>query len=114
METVAARVGDTQILVEASVVPVPEGFGSRSEFGTRKTGVKEDLRDAYAQLKDLLRDLSDDLGSDLAVPKPHRPSEVVLEFGLSFSTTGNVWVLKASGEMTCTVSMKWSRPPNSE
>lgn len=109
METVAARVGDSRILVETSDVPVPEDFGGGSRFGTEKTGVADDLRDAYGQLKDLLRHLADDLGGDLAAHKPNWPSEVVLQFGLSFSTSGNVWVLKASGEMTCTVSMTWSR-----
>lgn len=109
MGTVAARVGTSRILVETSDVSVPADLAESSHFGTEKTGVADDARDAYGQLKDLLRHLADDLGGDLATAKPNWPSEVVLRFGLSFSTSGNVWVLKASGEMSCSVTMTWSK-----
>jgi hypothetical protein len=107
MDTVEAQVGSSRVLVEAVEVPLPATPGGR--YGTEKTS--KDLRDAYAQLKGLLQDVAEDMGTDLAKPRPNWPAQIQLEFGLSFSAEGNIWVMKATGEMTCTVSMTWEKRP---
>jgi hypothetical protein len=107
-ETVVAQVGATKVLVESVPVDVPESVGSQGRYGVEKTS--RDLRDAYAQLKDLLGDVASDMGAQLASPDEHWPNEITVEFGLSFSAEGNVWVIKARGDMTCKVTMTWQKP----
>lgn len=106
-ETVVAQVGPTTVLVESVAVEVPDSIGSRGRYDVEKTS--RDLRDAYAQLKDLLGDVASDMGRQLASPDQHWPNEITVEFGLSFSAEGNVWVIKAKGDMTCKVTMTWQK-----
>lgn len=105
--TVVAQVGSTTVLVESVLVEVPESVGSQGRYGVEKTS--RDLRDAYAQLKGLLGEVASDMGSQLASPQQHWPNEITVELGLSFSAEGNVWVIKAKGDMTCKVTMTWQR-----
>lgn len=106
-EVVSARVGSSTVFVEAVEVRLRESRESGSRYGTEKTS--RDPRDAYAQLKELLRDVADDMGTQFASPKPHWPDTIRVEFGMSFAAEANVWVFKATGEMTCTVSMTWEK-----
>jgi hypothetical protein len=115
VETVVARIGATTVLVESVPVEVPEAVGSQGRYGVEKTS--RDLRDAYLQLKDLLGDVAGDMGAELASPDQHWPNEITVEFGLSFSAQGNVWVIKARGDMTCKVTMTWQKgtdPPRAD
>ncbi len=108
-ETVVAKVGTTTVLVEAVSVDVPESVSTGGRYGVEKTS--RDLRDAYAKLKDLLGDVASDMGSQLASPHEHWPDAITLEFGLSFSAEGGLWVIKAKGDMTCRVTMTWQKAP---
>jgi hypothetical protein len=106
-ETVVAQVGGTRVLVESVPVDVPESESSQGRYGVEKTS--RDLRDAYAQLKDLLADVASDMGAQFASSEGHWPDQITVEFGLSFSAEGNVWVIKAKGDMTCRVTMTWQK-----
>ncbi|HET7477030.1 MAG TPA: CU044_2847 family protein [Dermatophilaceae bacterium] len=108
MDAVPATIGGSRLLIEASATTAGPSAGS-DEYGTKPTGIRDDVRDAYGQLKGLIRDISEDLGQALVANREDGPSEVSLELGLTFSSGANVWVLTASGAVSCTVSMTWTR-----
>lgn len=108
MDVSPASIGESQFLVETTVTPVVEP-ATTDRYGTIQTGIKVDPRDAYTQLKALVRDIADDFGKDLVSDRPGSPSEMTLEFGLTFSNAANVWVMTASGQVSCKIAMKWSK-----
>ena len=112
MDTVATRIGDSRILIEA----VPTGpplvpAGAQDEWGTVETRKQpaERLTDSYADLKTALRAISDDLGSTFANRGDGGPSTIEVSFGLTLSADANVWVLRAGGEVSLTVTLTWDR-----
>jgi hypothetical protein len=107
MKTTTAQIGRSTLLIETSTVDV-EG-SSVDRYGTKKTGVRQDARDAYDQLKDLVRDIAIDMAESLVIETPNGPKEVSIELGLTFSSSANLWVLSASGDVSCNISMTWDR-----
>jgi hypothetical protein len=112
MDTVATRIGDTRILIET----VPTGpplvpAGAQDEWGTIETTKKraERLTDSYTDLKTALREISADLGSTFADRGAGGPSTIEVSFGLTLSADANVWVLRAGGEVSLTVTLGWDR-----
>ncbi|HEY7007350.1 MAG TPA: CU044_2847 family protein [Jatrophihabitantaceae bacterium] len=113
MDTVATRIGDDRILIEA----VPTGpplvpAAAQDEWGTIETRNKpvERLADSYSDLKTALREISADLGSTFASRGDGGPSTIEVSFGLTLSADANVWVLRAGGEVALTVTLTWDRP----
>jgi Trypsin-co-occurring domain 1 len=106
MDSVPARVGRTMVLFETTDTTVPDSVLEADEYGTSETSSK--LKDAYTQLKELLEDVSDDLGRALAERGGDGLSSVSVEFGLAFTGEANVWVLKAGGEGSVTATLTWN------
>ncbi|HSY15202.1 MAG TPA: CU044_2847 family protein [Jatrophihabitantaceae bacterium] len=117
METVEASVGDVRLLIEAAQIPPPPGMqvlvtgeDGADPWATQQTGINPNtLIDAYGQLKGVLREIAADLGETFAAPGANRPSSVEVAFGLTFSGEANVWVMKAGGEVSLTVTLTWDR-----
>lgn len=112
MDTVATRIGDTRILIEAVPTGPPiEPAGAPGKWGTIETSKtpEERLADSYADLKTTLRDISADLGSAFADRGAGGPSTIEVSFGLTLSANANVWVLRAGGEVSLTVTLTWDR-----
>jgi hypothetical protein len=106
VQAIPTVIGGSQILIEA-----PEGDLDAAligEYGTQETGIRDDLRDAYGQLKAVITDLAHDMSASIQARDPNGPSELGIEFGLSFSGGANMWVLTSSSEVSCKVSMTWS------
>jgi hypothetical protein len=106
MQAIQTAIGGSQILIETSGSQVDSEVVD--EYGTQQTGIRSDLRDAYSQLKDIIVDMAQDMSTTVHARRPDGPSEVSLEFGLSFSGGANMWVLTSSSEVSCKVSMKWT------
>jgi hypothetical protein len=109
VKATVAQIGGSTLLIESSISDV-EGSPTLGKYGTQRTGVRKDVRNAYDQLKDLVRDIASDMAESLVMDVPNGPKEVSIELGLTFSGGANVWVLTASGEVSCTLSMTWDRP----
>jgi hypothetical protein len=107
MKTTTAQIGRSTLLIETSTVDV-EG-SPIDRYGTKATGVRQDARNAYDQLKDLLRDIAVDMAESLIIDTPNGPKEVSIELGLTFSSSANVWILSASADVSCNISMTWDR-----
>lgn len=95
------------ILVEAAEPAVVYGQSSIQEAGAGK--------DAAAKALDAATDLSSSIQSfcaravsgfsEMAVER--RPTKAIVEFGLSISVEGNVYVVKGSGQATVKVTAEW-------
>lgn len=106
MDASRARVRNSVIYVESTDTPLPESATEAGgEFGTTKTNAK--LTDAYAQLKELLQDVSSDLGESVAQAAAHGLTTVAVEFALAFTGEANVWVLKAGGQGSVKATLTW-------
>ena len=107
MNTTTAQIGGSTLLIETSATEIERTPGSK--YGTKTTGVRQDARNAYEQLKNLVRDIAVDMADSLIIETPNGPKEVCVELGLTFSSSANVWVLSASGDVSCNISMTWDR-----
>jgi hypothetical protein len=108
MEPMPARIGRSTVLFESTDTVVPASVRV-DEYGTSETSGK--LKDAYVQLKEVLQDVSEDLGHALAQPAGDGPTSVAVEFALAFTGEANVWVLKAGGSGSVKVTLTWELSP---
>ena len=106
MDPVPARIGRSTVLFEATDTTIPASVvAGADEYGTSETSGK--LKDAYTQLKEVLQDVSADLGGALAERAGEGLTSVSVEFALAFTGAANVWVLKAGGEGSVTATLTW-------
>ncbi len=106
MDAAPTRIGHSIIYVESTDTHIPaSAIEPASEFGTSKTSTK--LEDAYTQLKNLLQDVSSDLGDAVAQSAAHGLTSVAVEFALAFTGEANVWVLKAGGQGSVKATLTW-------
>lgn len=102
-----ATEGDLTILVEASEPAVVPGGSAIQEAAAG--------RDAATKALDAAADLSSSIEAfcaqavsgfrEMAVER--RPSKATVEFGLSISLEGNVYVVKGTGQATVKVAAEW-------
>lgn len=105
-KTSGARIKGSVVLFETTDsgdIPLPEG---EDDYGTTETGARQ-LTDAYQQLKELLGDVSEDLGHSLISRAGHGLTSVSIELQMTFSGEANVWVFKAGGEGAVTATLTW-------
>jgi hypothetical protein len=106
MDPALATIGRSTILFETTQITIPESVRAPlDEYGT--TGTSSKLKNAYTQLKEVLQDVSDDLGRALAERQAGGLTSVTVEFALAFTGEANVWVLKAGGEGSVTATLTW-------
>jgi hypothetical protein len=109
VDAAPAKIGRSTIYVESTDTQIPATASTQSgEFGTSKTSTK--LDDAYAQLKELLQEVSSDLGDAVAQSAAHGLTSVAVEFALAFTGEANVWVLKAGGQGSVKATLTWQIP----
>lgn len=99
MAVVAMKVGDVDVLVEATSAPGTEGTSSKTEKAAEK------LADAFQSAERTIVAICERVAS--AYEDAQAPAEVVVEFGLKFSATGDVIVSQASGEASLKVTAKY-------
>ncbi|MEV4295958.1 CU044_2847 family protein [Microbispora rosea] len=102
---VPARVGDVEILVEATVPPGSQPTASTlDKAGERVIDVFEEVRETIAAVA--ASTMASFQKSDSTV----RPRSVELEFGLKFSLTGSVILAEAAGEASLVLRLVYEPP----
>lgn len=105
MDSVPATIKSSKVFFESDTAA--DGVASQGRYGTSGTSNQRSLGDAYGQLKQLLADVSEDLGSSLAHASKNGPSHVEVEFALTFAAEANVWVVKTTGEGSVKATLTW-------
>lgn len=102
-----ATIGDVELLVET--VPVTT-VGSQPTSG-RADKVVEDVSDAFDKGQAAITAIATKLGHTVAdlTARGVRPDQVQVEFGLSFSATGNVIVAGSTVEASLKVTITYDR-----
>ncbi len=92
------RIGDTELLVEVVQVAGSEPTARRNNAGRRATEAFESAREAIVALVDSATRLTGEL-ADRSIAT----ESLQLEFGLKFSTQGNVIIASGSAEAALTI-----------
>lgn len=75
------------------------------------TGIEDEIKKSYQNLKTVIKDIAEDVGSELRrMQKNTCPKEIDIEFSLGLST-GGVWVI-AKGDCVLKVKMTWELKAN--
>jgi hypothetical protein len=106
MHQTTATIGRATVVIEGTDTELDPGLVIEAdEYGTQETSSR--VKDAYSQLKEILQDVSDDLGRTLAGKGDSGLSSVSVEFALSFTGEANVWVLKTGGQGAVKATLTW-------
>ena len=106
MKNTSAMIGRSTVVFESTDTEVDSSLVLEvDEYGMQETSSR--VEDAYNQLKKLLQDVSADLGGAIAA-NPSGLSEVSIEFAVSFTGEGNVWVVKTTGQGAVKATLTWN------
>jgi Trypsin-co-occurring domain 1 len=101
-----ARIGDVDLLIETVPVAGDEQTSGRAEEAIERVSAAFDRgQDTIVAIATKLAGTVTELGV-----RSVRPDHVQVEFGLSFSATGNVIVAGSTVEATLKVSITYDRP----
>ena len=108
MKAIKETVGNATIVIQTMDEKV-ELIGEESGRATQLTSIKEQIKDAYSQVKSAIREIANDIGIELkAIDSAARPNEVEMEFQIGYSIeVGPVLVLGGKGEYAMVVRMTW-------
>ena len=106
MKTITVRLGEGDVLVEATTVAGSEPTSTASDAADRAL-------DVFARSQDTIVELARSVVGVIGRTAEHgaRPDHLEVEFGLKVSAKGNIIVAGASGEATLRVKLTYDRAP---
>ena len=112
MKVVRTAIGNTEVLIRVLDETHLEEIGNDMSFdgslrNTSKTGITEELKNAFETAKDVIFEIVDACECELK-KRDKKPSELSLDFSMSLSAKGNIWVVGCEGTTALKVSLKWS------
>jgi hypothetical protein len=109
VRAVSAEIGGSRVYFES--VQVATCAAAHDRYGTADATLgMRDVRDAYTQLKSVIREISADLAGAVADRASGGPSSVQVTFGLAFSGEANAWVVRTSGDASLSATVTWTSP----
>jgi hypothetical protein len=110
MKAAQTKVGNSDILIEMiDDVDVLEIVGGKAgERLTVKTGIAEQLSEAYGKAKTAIKEIAEDMGQELhRLTATARPKQVDIEFGLGLSAGAGIWIVTGKADGALKVKMSW-------
>ena len=108
MKAVKETIGNISVLIE-TMEEIPEIVG-RTDEGPDivDTGIEEELKEAYAKAKGVIKGIAEDIGTGLnAIQAEARPKHMEIEFTMGLSAEANAWIIGAKTEYVLKVKMTW-------
>ena len=108
MKAVKETIGDTLVLIQ-TMDESPEIVGGTDEGpDIVDTGIEEELKEAYAKAKAVIKGIAEDIGGGLnALQVETRPKQMEIEFSLGLSAEAKAWVIGAKTDYALKVKMTW-------
>lgn len=109
MKFIKEDVAGTAIYIQVSDEPIEVEEYNVSERSTKTTSVKSRVENMYTDTKEVIHNLAEDMGNNLAnIKSESKPSKVEMELNIGFSAeAGVVWLLNAEGQAGLKVKFTW-------
>lgn len=115
MKAVKETIGNVTILIQMVDEDLEIVGESQSGYATRPTGIADEIKDAYAKAKLVIRNIAEDIGAELkSLHANARPKEVEMEFNMGLSAQAGVWILSGTGDYALKVKMTWELGANEQ
>ncbi|WP_339138418.1 MAG: CU044_2847 family protein [Candidatus Electrothrix sp. GW3-4] len=102
MKVIRERIGETDVLIQAMDDRL-EGLNVPVD-----TGIEDDIQDAYAKAKTVIKNMAKDLGNDLnKFREESGVKQMEVEFSLGFSAQTKVWVIGVKADSVLKVKLIW-------
>ncbi len=122
VKAIETKIGQTEVFLvtcgENIEILQKEDFASskekeiKSPYMPTSAGekVKKVMGDAYAAMKEVLKNISEDIGEHLnSIDLPKRPKQVEMEFSIAVSGEGKLIIINGEAEAGVKVKLTWER-----
>lgn len=108
MKVIRETIGDASVTIQV-IDDYLEVLGEESGRATQLTGVRRKADNVYAQVKNLMREVSVDVGKEIRkIEVRLRPQKVEIELKIGFSSqVGLIWLMGGQSDYGMKVKMTW-------
>lgn len=108
MKAVKETIGNTSVLIQ-TMDESPEIVGGADEGpDIVDTGIEEELKEAYAKAKAVIKGIAEDIGRGLnTLQAEARPKQMEIEFNMGLSAEAKAWIIGARTDYALKVKMTW-------
>ena len=108
MKVIQERIGDSDVLIQAMDNELEVINAENDGPALVPTGIKEDIQDAYAKARDVIKNVAKDFSNDLNdFREESGVKQMEVEFSLGFSAQKNIWVVGAKVDSALKVKLTW-------
>ena len=108
MKTVKETIGNTSVLIQTMDEELEVINADQEGPDIVDTGIEEEMKEAYAKAKSVIKGLAEDMGNELGnIQRDARPKQMEIEFNLGLSAQAGVWILGAKTDYALKVKMTW-------
>jgi hypothetical protein len=108
MKVVKEMIGNTSVLIQtmAEIPEIVEGADEGPDIVDTMIG--EELKEAYAKAKAVIKGIAEDIGTGLnTLQAEARPKQMEIEFTLGLSAEAKAWIIGAKTDYALKVKMTW-------
>jgi hypothetical protein len=113
MKAVKETVGKTSVLIQTMDEKLEVIGATQKGPDIVDTGIEEDVKEAYAKAKAVMRAIAEDLGAELGnIRTDVRPKQMEIEFNMGLSAEANAWIIGVKNDCALKVKMTWETEKN--
>jgi len=108
MKAVKETIGNTSVLIQTMDEKLEIIGATPKGPDIVDTGIAEDVKEAYAKAKMVIRGIAEDLGAELGnIRTDVRPKQMEIEFTMGLSAEAKAWILGVKNDYALKVTMTW-------